>query len=317
MNKKYRQWLRYILLIGIISIGIVYVFNNWQDFISITLINPKKAGILILLMLISLVLEGLVIKFLAFPLGVNIGIVEGFLLAATTGFYNTLTPFRGGIIARGMYFKSKYKFPYSHFLSMLSGKFIVYYFAAAVLAITGLISRLLRGMQVEFLIIVFFVGILVILAMISLKSKPITLPKIPMVDYGVKVINGWYEIRKDRKTIITLFFISVLQLLAGTIVNLTVFNIFGVEVNFWDMLIIVAINSFHLIVSFTPAGLGIQEAILVFATSIFNISVAKSMVAALTLRVLYTIVVLIIGAIGSGVLFNTLFIEFKEPKELG
>ncbi len=82
------------------------------------------------------------------------------------------------------------------------------------------------------------------------------------------------------------------------------FKVFGINFSFISALFLASIGSLGLLISITPAGLGIQEAIVVFSGLTIGIGVHESLSAALLGRAIQMIVLFIIGPIFSVILLR-------------
>src|SRR3989338_9567301 len=105
MNKKVKGAISILVLFLLIFFAYRYVSQNIDDFRSITIKNPFFIFILFILSFISYYLNGFSTKILLAPLNVKLNNNEAFGTSVLTGFYNMITPFRGGIAARAVYEK--------------------------------------------------------------------------------------------------------------------------------------------------------------------------------------------------------------------
>ena len=129
MKAKYlRKLLSVIALLVLVGLLITYIHNNWSQFQQLRLLSPIAIGSLIIIFIAFLWLNGLLLKSLVKPFGVNLSPNEAFGLSAITNFYNTITPFRGGAASRAIYLKNKHNFSYTKFLATLSATYVIIFF---------------------------------------------------------------------------------------------------------------------------------------------------------------------------------------------
>src|SRR3989344_9579156 len=127
------------ILLALVALAIFYLQRNIEDFKQLTITNPHFLIAIVLIFLITYIFISIVTTTLLRPLGVNIGKREAFALSIVTGFYNLITPFRGGMAARAVYLKKRYNFAYVGFSSGLLTYLLAFFLVASVL---GIISTL-------------------------------------------------------------------------------------------------------------------------------------------------------------------------------
>ena len=119
-----------------------------------------------------------------------------------------------------------------------------------------------------------------------------------------RIMNGWHLIKNNKKIIFSIIIFSLLQLLISSYMLYLQFKVFGIDIPFISAVFITSITSLSILISITPANLGIQEAITVFSALTLGISPAQSLSAALLGRVIQMIVLFVLGPIFSYVLFK-------------
>jgi uncharacterized protein (TIRG00374 family) len=103
----------------------------------------------------------------------------------------------------------------------------------------------------------------------------------PYVNKLIHAINGWHKFRQDRKLVAkTILLVSSQFLLSGAILYFQ-FQVFGFEVSFEKAMLLTAIGGVGILISITPSGFGIEEAILVFSAQALGIPAVHSLAAAL------------------------------------
>ena len=125
-------------LIIIISLFAYYIYAHFSEFKELSFENPSLVLPLIALSLINSLLGGIILKYLMEPFNINLKFKEWFGLSVITTFYNTITPFRGGMIAKAVYLKNKHKFSYTNFLATISGIYVINFFAESLVGLLSL-----------------------------------------------------------------------------------------------------------------------------------------------------------------------------------
>jgi len=300
--------------------------------------------VLALISLVSYFAIAILNNVLLKALKVVMSLGESFLLSVVTGFYNLITPFRGGMAVRAVYLKKKYDFAYVHFLASLSAVYVLTFLVASFL---GIVSTLWiyfeTGMFSWILFVIFDVVFLGMLGIIFVSPKfkefgndssprharpdgkyVANLPR-PRMSRGkgneesgfikseglkkwlnrfIKVINGWHFIKNNTRVIVVTSVVTLIQILISSLMLWLQFRVFGVEVSFVSAVFLSAIGSLSLVIGLTPGNLGVQEAIIVFSAATIGITPAESLSAALLGRAVSLVVLFVLGPIFSYVLMR-------------
>ena len=114
-----------------------YGYSHRTDFAGLSVANPWLLVALIVGVLVTYSFIACLNNTLLRALKVIMPIWESFALAIITGFYNLITPFRGGMAARAVYLKKKYDFAYVHFLATLSAVYVLIFLVGSALGIVS------------------------------------------------------------------------------------------------------------------------------------------------------------------------------------
>jgi glycosyltransferase 2 family protein len=287
-----------ILTLTIVLAG-YFIKNNLNDFKQLTIINPIYISIFIALLLLIYFIIGLITKAILKPLNVNLSKKEAFQVSVMTGFYNLITPFRGGLASRAVYLKKKYEFPYTTFLSTVAASYIIEFFIAS---LAGIIATYLIYLATGlFSIILFFIflGMFLAMSFIIIFSPTIKERKKPWLDRFIRVINGWHILKRNKKLLIHVSFLTFIKLLIASILLLLQFKAFGMNITYLKTIFLTAIGNLGILISITPANLGISEFITVFSALTIGITAVESLSASILGRLLVAIVLFILGPIFS------------------
>lgn len=281
-----------------------YIYTHLSDFKQLVLAKPYQLIILAMLSLLHLLINGLIIKYLVEPFHINLPFREWFGLAVITNFYNALTPFRGGLIAKAAYLRQRYSFPIAHFIAMMAGIYVIHFLTAG---ISGLLCMCLIYYQYKIcsmLVSAIFIG-----AIFSMLVIIFFLPELPETSHGylnkcIQVINGWHTIKGNKKILTVVSLVATLQLLLGSIMFLISFSAFGIVTAFTKVAALNSMATFSILIGITPGNLGISEAISVFTGLVMGIPPAQSIAAVLLRRAVGTSVILLLGPIFSYILLT-------------
>jgi len=296
---KLKSLITTIILLILALLLAFYIKNNLSDFSSLSLVSPYLIIFLIILFIFNYFILGLLTKYLISPLNVKIGFFESFQIAVVTGFYNLITPFRGGMAARAVYLKKKHDFSYSDFFASLSASYVIMFFIAGLI---GLITSYFIYMKTgEFNIIIFFVFLITFLGMISIIIFSPRLPKTrsSFINKFINVVNGWTLIKNNKKIILVISILTLIQTFVSALSGYLSFHVFGIEISFIEALFLTSIGTISIIIAVTPANLGIGEAIGVFSALTLGITPAQSLTVAVLGRAISFITLFIMGPVFS------------------
>ncbi|MDD5638485.1 MAG: lysylphosphatidylglycerol synthase transmembrane domain-containing protein [Candidatus Pacebacteria bacterium] len=302
MNKK--RVFQILVLVILISWFAVYFYQNIDNFKQIKIVNPfyiLPLGIFVILFLIS---NGLILKYLLDPFKIKLKPKEWFGLSVITSMGNYLTPFRGGAMAKAIYLKKVYQFPYSYFLSTLAGIYVIMFL---VYSFVGLIAMFFLYHSLEIFNVLIFVVFLVVF--LSLLGIVIFSPKIKESKYSfinkfIKVFNGLHLIKSNKRSIRSIGLISLIMVGIMVLRIFLEFKVFGLEISFLSALFLSIVSILGSFISITPGALGIREAMVVFTATVMNIPASQVLAVSILDRVIILAVIFILGPIFSYILMN-------------
>jgi len=278
-------------------------------FSTLRLVNSWMIIILGLIVLINSTLNGLVTDALVSVFGIRLSVKEWFGLSIITTFYNTFTPFRGGMMARAAYLKEKHNFPYTNFLAALMGTYVIDFM---VYSLFGLISLILLYNEMKvfsWIVLLIFLAFFIPLLIILVFSPSFMESRNKYLNKIIRVLNGWNLIRKNRRMVATSFIRNILQVIIMTTGTLLSYSIFGIHISIAAALFLTTLGLLGMIISIAPAGLGIPQVIAIFSALVINISPAQSLPVSLLNSAVLILIVFSLGPI-----FSYLLIKHK-PKE--
>jgi uncharacterized protein (TIRG00374 family) len=252
--------------------------------------------------------NGVILK----PCSIVIKVRELFAIAVMTSIGNYILPFRGGLGLRAIYLKKKYNFPYSYFMSGMMGIFLIFFLTNSLLGLGSLmLLYCYRGVVSPALYFIFgFVLLLVFLPFLayfkdfsySRKIKPLendtplyfflsknhagwlALLLQKLSEFLARAIKGWLQISRNPTAIFQLVLLTLLNCAANTVLLYYGFLSSSVKPDILGLLMISSLLSVSGLVNITPAGLGIQEAAIVFSSGVLGISMTQSLMASLFVR---------------------------------
>ena len=293
-----------LLLVIAILFG-YYISQHISDFKALRLVNPIFIVILGVITLLSSTFNGMITDKLVSAFGIKLKFKEWFGLSVVTTFYNIITPFRGGMAARAVYLKKKHNFPYTDFLASLAGTYTMSFLIAGFF---GLISIYFLYVQMKIfnpIILAFFLAFFIPLLAVVISSPKFPETKSKLINKFIRVMNGWHLIHKNRKLVLTVAVIASIQLFIGAFGAIASYYIFGIHISLAQAIFISCFGTFGILISITPAGLGIQEAVSVFSALVIGITPTQAISVAILNRAVTMIIMFVLGPIFSYILLKS------------
>lgn len=296
-RRRFRTLVSLCLLAVILAAAGWFVRRHWGEFRALAIANPGALWVLVALVPAMLAGNGLQLRLLVRPFGVRLAAREWFGLAVITAFYNTLTPFRGGMFAKAAYLKRRHELTLTGFLTISAGLTIVNIFGAGVIGLAGLGSARLRTGPSAGLLAAFFTAATLGPAALMLFRPRIPQGSSPLRLRLARVLNGWRLIHDDRAGLALLGLVTALQYAVATAATLFSFDLIGVRVGLGAALFLTSLTALSGLIVLTPAGLGIIEAVAVFAGLAIGITPAQSLATAVARRLVATAAILLLGPV--------------------
>lgn len=294
----------------VIFIGwVVYFIRENLDLL--TLISSIKYSYiipLIFLFCLNYFQLSLINKILLESFNVQISYLTSFGLSLSTGFYNILLPFRGGLLVRGYYLKSKFDLPYTSYAAFISAILVLTSWVGSGFGLLSILVIYLTSGMINWVITSAYLLTFVPLGYLVFFTPPYTTKKHNKQNKLMQVIKDWQTIRSNRKTVIKIGVISTLRYIFTGLSAVLYFWAFGIDIQYFEGLFI-AITSSSIIGTLTPAGIGMMESLMIFSAQILGISTAESLPVSLLGRAIYLAVLLCLGSISSYLLYKTVFIR--------
>jgi uncharacterized membrane protein YbhN (UPF0104 family) len=260
------------LITFLVIVGLaIYLYINQESIQRIKYLNILDIVVIIGLQLLNLFILGVFNLIMLKRIDHNIIMSDAILLQYVNNFLNNILS-KGGSIYRALYLKTQYNFPYSKFISAITGLYVITFLTNSLLGILSiiLISNLYGKDELILTMLFsgsFFGSFLIILLRPKVRKKHNRYGQILN-----SILLGWNAIREIPREIYYLIFLSFLNLNLNTIQLLYIYRTLGADVNYLSMILLGSLATITQILTITPSGIGIREAVFAFSSNMIAIS---------------------------------------------
>lgn len=295
--KKFKINKKQIILYALIFIfSALFLYKYRTEIISIKIVEPMMVIPLILGIILFLGLNGNITKVLLKSFNVHISNYISLGLSSINTMGNFIFPLRGGSVLNAVYLKNNYKFSYSKFIASLSAIYVVIFWTNSLFGMLVMIlSHYLYDNAISMIIFSSFLFVFLVLTIIMIFSPKLPETKSKFINKFIEVVNNWTLIRQDKKTIIKLIILAIINILVVAIISYFEFRMIGVSIGLFELIILSIFSGFSLLLSITPGSLGIKEAFVIYAGNAMGIKIAELIVISLIDRMVTFFVSLILG----------------------
>lgn len=301
---QFKKIFSLIIDLAFIIFLIIFFKNNTADFEKITGIPVYYIILMIALIILNLYINGIKINLLTKFYKLNLKTKEHFGLSVITTMGNYIVPLRGGAYWRARYLKKYHNFSYIKFMSTFYSTMIITFFSSSLM---GLIFTLLTYKTLNpfssKLATVFFI-VLIFELLIMFFSPLLKLRKNKIINYGIKIINDWKEMRKNYSLVTKLILTDIAVIILITLRLLLTYYIIQSPIKFSPTVVIATITMLSILINITPGSLGIKETAIVLSTSLAGATQKAGALVAILDRVISIIVVFSLGIIFAYILLK-------------
>lgn len=301
MKNREIRILGVFFLVSFLVFSGFFLANNREIFLLLAHLSAFNFLILIALSTLFVGINGILLRLLAIPFGINLR--NSFWISAASSLINLLTFFRAGAGFRAWYLQKKYKLSYVDFAAGFLGLSILVILCAS---LTLLIFFIFWKRETFPLFL--FLGVLsfFLLGISALFFNKTFVSSSHFVQKYNAVIEGWRKIVGNRKVFFLLCFFIMTSLLISALLLFYLFQSLEIQVSFQDSLFVSTFAFFSLFFTITPGGLGVAESFQVFSGNLLGIPLETILFVALIQRAIQTITLLFFGSIGKIILFRDL-----------
>lgn len=272
--------------------------GNAERYRQLFRLSPVLLVLIVLLVLLIIIANGLINLLLYRALSADISLNEGIGLSAVNTLANQL-PFAGGMIAKAVYLKRRYRMAYAHFFSATVALFL---FMVAGSGLVGLLSlaymRLVERVYIPHLLVVGFGALLCSLIVLRFPVDRIR-GHSRLGRWLTELSRGWSVLQQYPLLVLRLTAIQILVILLTAGRLWAAFHALSQDVTLAQAILFAAAITLTQIVTITPGGLGVREALVGGLATVLGFELDVSVLAVAFERLISTTVILFIGTMYS------------------
>lgn len=297
---QFRRAIPYLILVAALVIFGVYLYANAERYRSLLALSLAPVGWLLLLSLIFWLANGLINTLFYRGLDIPVTLHEGLGLAAVNTLANQL-PFAGGLVAKGVYLKQRYRLTYSRYLSATAALYVCFVAANGALGLVVLAYGQWRDLDMPVALWLGFALMTAVVAALWLPLQPGWIPG-RWQQRAAQLAAGWRVLGQNLPLVLQLTGLQIALTALFAARFWLAFHMLSQSVSFADCLLFAAATVLSRLVSLAPGGLGVREGIVGAMAAVLGFDVGASIVAVGLERLVSTLVVLVVGVIYSYVL---------------
>ena len=292
---KNKKIIIYFLVIAVVGL---FFYQFKDELLAIHIVKPIYILPIIFASFAIILVNGLINFIILKSYSLSIPFLTCVGLAGLSALGNLVIPMRGGSVSNAVYLKKKFKFSYAKFLSSLSALYVVIFWVSSVCGLLGvLLLRVFYNIGTPWNLALFFLIIFVTLSSIIIFSPTISLTKYSFINKFISVVNNWNNFNQDRKSILYVAIATILNILIGTVLSYSMFQLIGETVNLFKLAIYTIFSGFSILISFTPGNLGIKETFAIYSASTLGIALPLVLVVSIVERLASLLVSLLVSIV--------------------
>ena len=295
--KRHKKSITNILTLVIILLMGIYLYRNREVFMHLKDLEVQYLIYIFIIQTIAIGVIALTNKQVIRILKRDIPYKEAFLLQYSNSLLNKIVS-EGGALFRGYFLKEVYKLPYTKYISTIAGLYVIGFLSNSLIGLISLIYIYLTYGKINYLVLIFFLGILlftILLLVINPKLK--NKKENRVIRWITSILEGWGEIKKDKKKFLLFILLSVSGLLMTSFQVILVYRGLGYNVGFFESLYMSSLGMITTFVNITPDSIGVREGIYMFSSDIIGLNSDIILLGSLIIRAVALINTFLIGGI--------------------
>jgi uncharacterized membrane protein YbhN (UPF0104 family) len=294
---------------AVLGFGSVWIRNHWSSLIDLFRLQPACLAGMALVTVLLIGVMSWMNQMAAAYLGAQLAFSRWVATTVAGSLMNLVLPLQAGMPLRAAYLRKRAHLSLPHFASVLAGITVISIIVTAALGLaaipwTGMAGRPAGGVLGCVLAAVLVATIAVALVPSSRWSRRKPASRWIAAIYAAH--HGWYQIRRSRILLLRIAAVCLLQtsLAAGRL--LLAYQAVGHGCSLPAAVLLTVLASLSTLVSITPAGLGVREAVLAAGEAASGGDPAVGLLAAMADRVVGTVVIAVLGPVAFSILLADL-----------
>ncbi|MFP4355562.1 MAG: YbhN family protein [Phycisphaerae bacterium] len=308
----------YFVALLLLALGAVWASRNWDSLVRAASLDWRLLLPLLPLVVVANTFTGLINQVMATHLGAPLPLREVIPLGLASTAANYFLPMRAGAGLRAAYFKKRCNLPLTAFAGSMAAVYVITLLVNATLGLGGM-ALVYANQQVwsTSVAVVFASVVAICLAALLVRLPAIgkDSPNRILVKLW-RVHTGWETLRRSPGVLARSAGLSVLLTSTLMVRLFLIYLALGQPVSWAGCMLIAAMTAVSTFVSITPAGLGVREAMILFASIAIGVTPEVSLVAATIDRVAAVVVLAIAGPISMVYLSRRVNADLRHPDAL-
>jgi uncharacterized membrane protein YbhN (UPF0104 family) len=290
----------------IVLIGVIYIIRNPENINRVLEIKPFQFIGLSGLIIAAYLLNAYRLSILLQSFNIQTNPREWFGLYMMSIVGNILF-YRGGTAGISWFLKKKYRFPYTHFLTLWGGSTLI------ILLVTSLVGQLsliiiwaLLDRFYYWLFLLFLGFFWAIFLLAFLLPYNTSLGKNRFLNLLAGVLSSWNNIRQDKKLILTIAFIDLFSIMLFSLRLYYCYVFINSSIYFWYCSLMSVFIQISALASLTPGDLGIRELIVGLTSQVLGTGFNVGLLAAALDRTVGLFWAFLLGGVSAKLLLKNL-----------
>lgn len=280
----------------VVAYGLIIYLKNNIDLIE-KVVNAPKWIVLtcFITSIIGIFLNGYLDITCAKVYGIHLALKDVMVFTFIATACNLILPLQMGSVIKAVYYKKKMHLNYLKYISIVSGTTVVrviFYFVALLFSLGLLIFEWNLDKKYIISVLIIF-GFGMFLLYLILRYQTIVLNHLPIKEYSRPIMQGFFELMNDRRTVLECLLNYLLLMILSVIRFRSIFECLGINVGMIDVLLYSSLYYAANIMPILPGNIGVSEAVMGITNMILSSDFDTGMNVVLISRIYYYIVVAI------------------------
>jgi len=313
-NNRIKYFISNLLLVVLLIIFARFLLSERSELVRLKEVPASVIATLVVLNVLFLFNSAFSVKVLMKAFGHDLPFKEWFGLSCITGMCSFFMPAKTGVMPRAFYMKKKYGFQLTKFFTSYLGYYIVTFITNSLTSLIAVYSIYRRDGVFHEGLFFFFLAVMIcsiifilfvrVVKRFNFKSNTINM-----------VVNGLEYFKKQKRLLVKLLILNFISTVIFALKLLVSFRSVGVNVDFFTAFIVSGTIFLSLVLSLTPANLGVKELLITGVASLLGYTGISGALVSIIDRGIYFVVVMFFGAIFSFILFHRLIPKTEMENE--